>query len=116
MLCPNCKLENPSSALRCDCGYEFSQGGKPLPRRVGASKATPSGGSGLTTVFWVLTILGFACRWVPTPGVLHNREWRTPTSGRGSDGCFPSSHPVLPSAGCRRTHQFAPWLTGDGQL
>jgi hypothetical protein len=26
MECPNCKLENPPSALRCDCGYEFATG------------------------------------------------------------------------------------------
>ena len=24
MKCPNCGLENPESALRCDCGYNFS--------------------------------------------------------------------------------------------
>jgi len=24
MKCPNCKLENPSGALTCDCGYAFS--------------------------------------------------------------------------------------------
>ena len=23
--CPNCGLWNPSSAMRCDCGYDFSQ-------------------------------------------------------------------------------------------
>jgi zinc-ribbon domain len=26
LVCPNCKLLNPTGALRCDCGYEFSQG------------------------------------------------------------------------------------------
>lgn len=23
MQCPNCRLENPPIALRCDCGYDF---------------------------------------------------------------------------------------------
>src|SRR5258707_2834559 len=26
MLCPRCKLTNPDSALRCDCGYDFASG------------------------------------------------------------------------------------------
>ena len=26
--CPSCKLENPPSALYCDCGYEFVPGSK----------------------------------------------------------------------------------------
>ena len=24
MKCPNCGLENPESAIRCDCGYDFA--------------------------------------------------------------------------------------------
>jgi hypothetical protein len=24
MKCPNCKLENPPDAMRCDCGYDFT--------------------------------------------------------------------------------------------
>ena len=26
MKCPNCKLENPDSEIRCDCGYDFQTG------------------------------------------------------------------------------------------
>lgn len=26
MQCPKCKLENPTNAMWCDCGYEFSTG------------------------------------------------------------------------------------------
>jgi hypothetical protein len=26
MKCPNCELENPPEALRCDCGYNFPSG------------------------------------------------------------------------------------------
>jgi hypothetical protein len=26
MKCPHCALENPESALRCDCGYDFASG------------------------------------------------------------------------------------------
>ena len=32
MKCPACRLENPQSALYCDCGHEFVFGSKPLKR------------------------------------------------------------------------------------
>ena len=30
MKCPNCKLENPPDAMRCDCGYDFTAGFMPV--------------------------------------------------------------------------------------
>jgi len=29
VICPSCRLENPASALSCNCGYEFVPGSKP---------------------------------------------------------------------------------------
>ncbi len=26
MICPSCKLENPASAIHCDCGFNFRPG------------------------------------------------------------------------------------------
>ena len=31
MKCPNCKLINPETALRCDCGYDFQSGKMKAP-------------------------------------------------------------------------------------
>ena len=43
MQCPNCRLENPPSAERCDCGYDFEAGQKKrsylTPRTRSSSKA-----------------------------------------------------------------------------
>lgn len=43
VICPNCKLVNPSEALRCDCGYNFAAGAmRPdlLPQRHRPQRST----------------------------------------------------------------------------
>jgi hypothetical protein len=35
MRCPNCQLENPPGALRCDCGYDFPTGTLKQPYLTG---------------------------------------------------------------------------------
>jgi hypothetical protein len=37
MTCPSCKLENPPSALYCDCGYEFVEGSLGVVLRGGST-------------------------------------------------------------------------------
>jgi len=55
MVCPNCKLENPDGAVRCDCGYEFTRRSAPMASPAPSGKAT--GRSVLATIFWILSFL-----------------------------------------------------------
>ena len=56
MRCPNCALENPPSALRCDCGYGFQE-----KKILGVEKRIP----GHNTTPWGMLIL---CLVVPFMG------------------------------------------------
>jgi hypothetical protein len=56
MICPICRLESPTGALRCDCGYEFSQGSTVVVNQAPPSRSTK--GSPVASIFWLLTILG----------------------------------------------------------
>ena len=53
MLCPSCRLENPPTAKRCDCGHTF---GEPVssPRRGARAEL----GTGLARLVWALAALG----------------------------------------------------------
>lgn len=54
MRCPSCRLENPPSAQRCDCGHNF---GDPIsPLRKGRAESVT--GQGFLRLVWVLAALG----------------------------------------------------------
>src|SRR5436190_12707428 len=64
MRCPSCKLENPTSAEYCDCGYEFVPGSKPKEwKRV--YHLTPIIPPGLITVRLVLLSWGIGALAIP---------------------------------------------------
>jgi uncharacterized RDD family membrane protein YckC len=65
MKCPNCKLENPPGAERCDCGYDFISGNMkesylgeqgPSP----AEKIAQTQNAGLVTRRWGATVVDLA--------------------------------------------------------
>lgn len=41
MRCPKCQLENPPTALRCDCGYDFASGQMKVSYLTGAPGVPP---------------------------------------------------------------------------
>jgi hypothetical protein len=53
--CPNCRLVNPDSALRCDCGYDFPSGILKRSYLTAKDKQIASKtGIGILTIFFFL--------------------------------------------------------------
>ena len=55
MLCPSCRLENPPSSKRCDCGHIF---GEPVLSSQMRARSESELGTGLVRLVWALTALG----------------------------------------------------------
>lgn len=84
MRCPNCGLENPPSALRCDCGYNFPSGTMEqphsLPEKPGEStrkKHTWLTGELGTRTKYVLLSLDLAILSIWIASTLGNLTWMT---------------------------------------
>lgn len=57
MRCPKCQLENPPTALRCDCGYDFASGQMKASYLTGAPAVPPEKPSRLLEASAVALVL-----------------------------------------------------------
>lgn len=60
MTCPACGLENPPSALYCDCGHGFVLGSEPKKSSLERSKKAPLAEFGFGCVLLIAVSLGLA--------------------------------------------------------
>jgi hypothetical protein len=58
--CPNCKLVNPDSALRCDCGYDFPSGSMESSYLTARDRRAKAGAGAVGGVVAFLLLLRFA--------------------------------------------------------
>ena len=58
MKCPNCGLENPQSALRCDCGQTFGRESIPPQIQMAEIRKAVASSDGSPRAIWVLPLLG----------------------------------------------------------
>lgn len=55
MHCPSCRLENPPTAKRCDCGHIF---GEPVSSSQRGARGESEVGRALARLVWTLAALG----------------------------------------------------------
>ena len=53
MQCPRCRLINPETAQRCDCGYDFASGKVKVPYGIGLTDKSDSEEPGYWTPFGI---------------------------------------------------------------
>jgi hypothetical protein len=54
MRCPSCRLENPPSSKRCDCGHTF---GEPVSVSRRGARAESELGTGLARLVWAVAAM-----------------------------------------------------------
>jgi hypothetical protein len=71
MRCPSCRLENPPSSKRCDCGHTF---GESVSSSGRGARAESELGAGLARLVWALAAMGSV-----VGGVEFSLDWSSAT-------------------------------------
>ena len=63
MECPRCRLLNPPSTQRCDCGYDFDSGQVKTPYMIQRERSPETGAerAAMAVAVWVIDAIGAVC-------------------------------------------------------